>query len=324
MEFSRQNYPWLNIYSNIFDGANQRNDIMSITTIQVIKEAAVQIIQGDYEASRQLHDVSGSGIESDEMRDLAETIGLMGVKVEAREYSLEQKIAELEVKNDLLAKAEKLKTISGFMFSAIVILLSVYTIILSQAFTYGWFQPSAKSIITFGLLIVMVVLITLFLTNYSYPIQHWGLTWKGSKRSLIESLVYTTPIAVFAIVLKLILMNTPSSALYGKPLLSWEFSSLQLLIYTVSSLAQEFICRGFIQTNVEQMLTGRYRSAIAIVTTSVLFGVVHLHYSTPTMVVTILGGIFFGWLYSRHRTLVGITIAHYILGILLFNLCLIG
>lgn len=294
------------------------------STIRIIKKAALQIIKGDYGASRHLHGVTGSENESDEMRDLAETIGLMGVKVEAREYSLEQKIVELEIKNDELAKAEKLKTISGFMFSAVVIILSIYTIVLSQAFTHGWVQPSAKSIITFGLLIVMVALISLFLAKYAYPVQFWGLTWKGSKRALVESLIYTSPIAVFAIALKLILMNNPSSGMYGQTLLSWQFSPLALVIYTISSLAQEFICRGFIQTNVEQMLTGKYRSAIAIVTTAVLFGAVHLHYSTATMVVTILGGIFFGWLYTRHRTLVGISVAHYILGILLINLGIIG
>jgi len=295
-----------------------------ISTIQVLKNATLQIIKGDYEASRHLYHVSSSGAESPEMRDLAETIGLMSVKVEAREFSLEQKILELEIKNAELAKAEKLRTISGFMFSTIVMILSIYAIILSQAFTHGWFKASAQSIITFGLLVVMIVLVTLFLSNYYYPIRHWGLTLKGSKRALIESLLYTSPLVVIAFVIKVIMMNNPSSGLYGQPLLTWQFSPLALLVYTVSSLAQEFICRGFIQTNVEQMLTGKYRSVIAVITTSVLFGVVHLHYSTSTMLVTIIGGIFFGWLYTRHRTLVGISIAHYILGILLYNLGIIG
>jgi membrane protease YdiL (CAAX protease family) len=295
-----------------------------ISTIQSIKNAALQIVQGDYEASRHLHLVSGSEGESAEIRDLAETIGLMSVKVEAREYSLEQKIAELEVKNDELAKAEKLKTISGFMFSSIVMILSIYTIILAQVFSNGWFTTTPQSIITFGFMIVIIAIIVYFLSNYSYPIQYWGLTWKGSKKALIESLVYTSPIAIIAIILKLVLMNTPSSSLYGQELISWKFSPLAIVIYTLTAFAQEFICRGFVQTNVEQMLTGKYRSIIAILTTSFLFGVVHLHYSTPTMVVTIFGGIFFGWLYTRHRTLVGVSIAHYVLGMLLFNIGIIG
>ncbi len=77
---------------------------------------------------------------------------------------------------------------------------------------------------------------------------------------MIESLLYTSPLVIIAFVIKVIMMNNPSSGLYGQPLLTWQFSPLALLVYTISSLAQEFICRGFIQTNVEQMLTGKYRS----------------------------------------------------------------
>jgi hypothetical protein len=47
--------------------------------------------------------------------------------------------------------------------------------------------------------------------------------------------------------------------------------------------------------------------------------VLHLHYSFQLSILAFLGGALFGSLYVRHRTIVGITVAHYILGVCVFG-----
>jgi len=49
------------------------------------------------------------------------------------------------------------------------------------------------------------------------------------------------------------------------------------------------------------------------------FGVVHLHYSFALGILSFIGAVLFGSLYARHRTILGITVAHYILGQFIFG-----
>jgi membrane protease YdiL (CAAX protease family) len=67
------------------------------------------------------------------------------------------------------------------------------------------------------------------------------------------------------------------------------------------------------------LLQGKGRTTLAILLGSAEFGVVHLHYSFELCVLAFFGAILFGSLYARHRTIVGITVAHYILGQCIFG-----
>ena len=258
------------------------------------------------------------------MQDLAETMGMLSVKIEARELSLKQKIDEIESKNVQLEQAAKLQSMSGFLFSGTIILLSLYTILVSQIFKIDWISNQVQSAITYGFLVVIVFLIFFYLRKHRFPLSYWGLTFKGSWRALAENMLISIVMGALFIGLKVYLVNTPGSSYSGQGIFIASSTGVSLFIYLINSFVQEFICRGFVQNNIERMLTGKYKSFVAVLTTALLFGVIHMHYSGTTIFITIFAGLFFGLLYLRHRTLVGITVSHFILGELLFRLGLFG
>lgn len=310
-----------------FVGGSENSKIhtdTSASSINKLKEVAWKIIKGDFNSSKEIYEIAASKTESEEMRDLAETMGMMSVKIEAREHSLEQKIEEIKSKNIQLEEAAKLQSMSGFLLSTTVILLSFYAILVSQILKTDWVNSTVQTIITYSFVGGTGFVIFMYLRKYRFPLSYWGLTFKGGKRALIESILISIPLAALVIGLKFYLVNTAGNSFSGQAVFITSVTVLKLFFYLINSFMQEFICRGFVQNNAEKMLTGKYKSPIAVITTSMLFGVVHMHLSGTTMLVTIFAGLFFGFLYLRHRTLVGVTIAHLILGELLFDLGFIG
>jgi membrane protease YdiL (CAAX protease family) len=297
----------------------------SHSTLQHLMQSAQEVAKGNYDAASNLFNVTASETEKPELRDLAETLGLMCVKVEAREFSLSLALDEVKKKNAELVREAALRAQSGFLFCSTIIMLSGYTMLLSMGLSHGWICDATEKPITLGLMFLILLMIGAFVKRHHYPWAEWGLTWTGSARSLTESLLFSLPWAVAAIALKWKLVHTPTSALYGHPIFELDSSLLALFIYCLVSITQEIISRGFLQTATERVLTGKYRGFTAIITSSILFAVLHLHYSTATMAATFVSGLFFGWLYYRHRTIVGVSAAHYLLGTLAMDvLHLIG
>ncbi len=297
----------------------------SSESLRKLDESAQRVIRGDYNAAREMFQLTASESESPEVRELAETLGLMSVKVEAREFSLEQKIEEIGAKNRELERAGILRAESGFLFCSMVLILSVYTMVLSAGLSERWISDSTEKPITLGLMFVILVFMGVFVRRHVHPWTTWGLTWKGGGRAIAESLLWCVPWALLAVGIKWRLVHTPSNPLHGQALFDWNLPAVPVAIYLLVAIVQEIINRGFVQSAIERVLTGKHRALMAVVTTSVMFAVAHLHYSTATMVATLVSGLFFGWLYRRHQTVVGVSLAHFLLGTLVMDvLHLIG
>jgi hypothetical protein len=159
-----------------------------------------------------------------------------------------------------------------------------------------------------------------FLKKHQYPTNTFGLTWNNGKRSLVESLLVCIP-ALGALLLFKALLVRFDPRYQDQPVVEWsKWGPWQMfLIYILVSFAQELSTRGFLQTCIERLVQGKGRTAIAILLGSAEFGVVHLHYSFELCILAFFGALLFGSLYARHRTILGITVAHYILGQCIFG-----
>ena len=51
-----------------------------------------------------------------------------------------------------------------------------------------------------------------------------------------------------------------------------------------------------------------------VILTSTMFGVFHIHFGLPAIIVTIASCIIFGLFYLRHQNIVGVTLLHFMLG----------
>jgi hypothetical protein len=175
-------------------------------------------------------------------------------------------------------------------------------------------------VVNLGLFVMLGSMMAWFLRRHHYPLEAFGLTWKNWQRSLLESLA-VCPIAIGALALFKLYLVHHDPAYRGHPVIEWNnWGPWQMfVVYIFVASAQELSTRGFLQTCIERLLPGDGSTQIAILLAAAEFGVVHLHYSFSLGVMAFLGAALFGALYARHRTIFGITVAHYILGQLIFG-----
>ncbi len=89
---------------------------------------------------------------------------------------------------------------------------------------------------------------------------------------------------------------------------------LGVLLYVALTPLQKFLARGTLQAPLEQAFTGRLRHLHANVVANLMFSVFHEHLGLAFSITGLLPGLFWGWMFSRQRTLVGVSISHAIIG----------
>jgi CRP-like cAMP-binding protein len=176
--------------------------------------------------------------------------------------------------------------------------------------------------VTVALLVVFAVTLLIMIARSGYPLRNYGLTLEGWRSSLRESLIWTAGFMGAVTLLKWIaLLLVP--AFEGQPLFSMRgfvrydaLTSLGIaLVYSILSPAQEFIARGALQSSFQQFLGGRGVTAKSIALSTLLFGTTHLHMSIGYAVAAIAPGVFWGILYARQRTLLGVSVSHVLIGL---------
>jgi len=93
---------------------------------------------------------------------------------------------------------------------------------------------------------------------------------------------------------------------------TWIISGM--LIYAVFSILQEFIARGVLQGTLEKFFEFKYKKWIANIVTSAIFASIHIHLSPIFALSVIFPSLLWGWLYSRHKTLIGPALSHITIG----------
>lgn len=208
---------------------------------------------------------------------------------------------------------------------------SFLTFLVGLMCLYGYFLRGSVVLIarlgdstpvTATLLVVYAGALLIMVQRSGYPLRSYGLTLENWRGSLLESLVWTAAfLAVLTFLKWLALLFVPAYA--GQPLFSMrgfvKYTPLVSLgiaaAYSVLAPAQEFIARGALQSSFQQFLGGRWVTAKAIVLSTLLFGTTHLHMSIGYAVVAIVPSIFWGILYARQRTLVGVSVSHVAIGL---------
>lgn len=90
---------------------------------------------------------------------------------------------------------------------------------------------------------------------------------------------------------------------------------IDIILYSIFTPIQEFIARGGVQSSFQEFLSGRSRKLIALLIANLMFSMTHLHLSTTFAMMVFVPGLFWGWLYSRRQTLVGVCASHLIIGL---------
>ena len=267
------------------------------------------ITSGDFLRGREFSSLTDGQHLDPEKEKFIESLDLMALKLEAREMALEEKINDLESKNKKLTLAKQKNQLFSTIFVNLFLGVSLYVFLIFLARDLNLhIQNSARIVeaIFFGVCILII-------RKSGFSFSFFGMTTKGAAESIRFILPSTLAVCAGLIALKALCIRFEVPELSSE-LVIFAHVDLLLVIYLPVAFLQEFLARGVIQTAVESVLDGPKAALWAIITSSALFGLVHIQLSVALAFASFICSLYWGHLYIRRRTLAGVTLSHFLIG----------
>lgn len=239
--------------------------------------------------------------------------------------------------NTVVAEALE-KKLNEFQMRAGIGLFMMNVIVALCFFTFflSWISQQeadaiSSTIISLPLTVIFVLLFFSIMKSSGMPLRTFGLTTHNWRKALVESIFFTVIVCMFIVVLKWVAIQTIPKYighpifepyltinLHRSPDNTWTYPIvwwITLVAYClVVAPLQELIVRGGMQGPLEVFLTGKYPKIKAIIISNLMFSTAHLFLGIDISFMVFVAGLYFGWLYSRHPTLIGVIVAHAMLG----------
>ncbi len=225
--------------------------------------------------------------------------------------------------NQVLALTQQLEASertskSNIFFSYVIGLLCLYNMAINLI--SEWSTSSLMtSLVSAGIILVFFFGCLLIIQRSKLPLGLFGLTTKNWKRSLRESILWTVVIMTAMLILKWSLITyVPSfqhhSLIHFQPF-EQKYQTFNFILYGMHSPIQEFIVRGVLQGSLQHFFVGRNVIAKSVIVSNALFAATHVHlFGGLLAILVFVTGLFWGWLYSRHENLIGVSISHILIG----------
>ncbi len=162
---------------------------------------------------------------------------------------------------------------------------------------------------------ISVVMFIIILKTTSFSIKDIGLRVTNPKGTFVPDISITLGGFALLVLGKVVLLRVaPGFFPQGAPFWDWSVGTFADVIYPLTVVLQEFLARGVMQENLRRIFTGRHATAMSIVVSSLVFGVLHIAYGFAFMVgATLLLGVL-GIFYHKQGNIWGLCIIHYVLG----------
>ena len=155
-----------------------------------------------------------------------------------------------------------------------------------------------------------------------YPLSTYGITLNKWKRSVVESILFSLLILLLIIFGKWMLVlfhpkmqgEAVFSFITNLKVSGWAVAG-DIALYSIFTPIQEFIARGGVQSSFQEFLSGKNKNLYALLIANLMFSMTHLHLSTAFAAMVFIPGLFWGWLYYRQHTLIGVCISHLLIGL---------
>jgi CRP-like cAMP-binding protein len=223
----------------------------------------------------------------------------------------------LEERNEELQQMINMRMELASLFTSVVLLITFYTFILGflNADVIGQ-HLTTQSYYLISRLIEISTLVVVFkiIADSSLSWRDFGLNTDGAKKSIIEALFISLLIMVALCLLKYVAIKAYPEIIADKQILSLQYFDWTYLTYLVVAPLQEFITRGVVQSTLQRLLVGPYSWVSSIMITSFLFGSLHLFSSIYLGLAALLTSWLWGWMYYRHKNLIGVSLSHFLIG----------
>jgi membrane protease YdiL (CAAX protease family) len=256
-----------------------------------------------------------------------EQLSVVGLRLHLAKR-LSQRFRDINEKTVTALEAQvteaKARVALGVLLCTLLVLNSGYVLVLQIA---SKFSKSSADTLYVSLPLIVFFAIGMFLAvkQSGYPLSMYGLTTKNWQKSLFEGVILTLPLLLLIVIIKWLFIRYHPDMQEDR-FFDWSrgfnLDRTQLLLiigaYAVFSAVQEIIVRGGIQSSFQHFLVGKHKRLIAILMANLMYSLSHLHLSVLITLFVFLPGLFWGWLYSRQGTVLGVCISHIAAGVFLF------
>lgn len=221
---------------------------------------------------------------------------------------------------------EKLKykiSTSALIFIILVAMLSLW--IFACAIYIGDETPINQTL--FGRLIMYLpLLFTPVATKVcGFTIDDLGMRTKGIKKYVaVDTLLTIVAVAIMCALKLLILRLVPSFSFYAPEGVFFDLSKYTILEraeYGICVIAQEYLSRGLVYECIRRIITTenneKYADIIAIFVSSLYFAALHIYLGVTYMIGAFILLSVFGFIYKKQRSIWGLCIPHFVLGVML-------
>lgn len=241
-------------------------------------------------------------------------LALLGRKVSASLRKTDQKLIGFLL--------EKIKHIQAHdQISAVLIYLLIMIAFWFNLFFILKLIPQYQKKIELIFAVISIPLAILgfifLLKRAKYPLAAYGITFKGGLRSFIEAILLSIPLMFILVVFKWFLI-TEIPAFQDISLFANEATIKEkipwMILYVFVATSQEAVIRGGLQTSFENFFKGTARVFLAILFANLIFETFHTVKSVWILFPSFIFGMGWGYLFHRHKTLVGVSFSHAIVG----------
>jgi len=223
-----------------------------------------------------------------------------------------RKVAErLRSSTETTVSTLKTRIILSTFLVEIIAILCIFSFLLASV--KQLFKSEAYTIyVTLPLTLFVAIVGLIFVRQFQFPLSQVGITTNRWKQAVYEGIIFTVPVLFLILMAKFVcILFLPAMPLFK---INPHFSLTVVYVLLVVPL-QEVIARGIIQGSLEQFLSVKYQKLTSIVMADLMFSSFHVILSLFFGVIVFLPGLYFGWLYSRTHNLMGVWIAHALVGI---------
>lgn len=208
----------------------------------------------------------------------------------------------------------------GSLFGNIIFLLFLYVSGLGLL-RHLTDSGASSTLISAPLLVIMAAGAAGVAYYSGFPAVTFGLTLHRWRWIICDSLLWTVVFCAAVTTAKagLLALGFPSAdhTLF-QPWVSadgWAATALAYALYTVLSPVQEFVARGLLQGSLQKILAGRWVTVRSVLLSNAVFSICHQHLGPGYAMAVFIPGLFWGWMYARHGSLLGVCLSHSLVGL---------
>jgi len=161
-----------------------------------------------------------------------------------------------------------------------------------------------------------------YVRKSNYTFEHFGLSFKNWKTHVRQATLWSLGFVAVVTILKwLAIQLVPAYA--GAPVFdfhrfyqdNWMTLVLIKVLYVLFAPIQELIVRGILQGGMQHFLSGKGAVTRSIILSNLIFACGHIPANLWFAVLTFIPGLFWGWMYAKQGTLVGVSLSHILIGL---------